>query len=36
VPYPGFSRQAGFVAAIAVMVVAALVLYVVFRRKGWL
>jgi len=36
VPYPGFSRQAGFVAAIAIMVVAALVLYVVFRRKGWL
>jgi magnesium transporter len=36
VPYPGFSRQAGFAAAIAIMVVAALVLYVVFRRKGWL
>jgi magnesium transporter len=36
VPYPGFSRQAGFAAAIAVMVIAGLVLYVVFRRKGWL
>jgi magnesium transporter len=36
VPYPGFSRQAGFAAAIAIMVVAAFVLYVVFRRKGWL
>ena len=36
VPYPGFSEQAGFAVAIAVMVVAALVLYVVFRRKGWL
>ena len=36
VPYPGFSKQAGFAAAIAIMVVAALVLYVVFRRKGWL
>ena len=36
VPYPGFSRQAGFAAAIAIMVIAGLVLYVVFRRKGWL
>jgi magnesium transporter len=36
VPYPGFSKQAGFAAAIAIMVIAALVLYVVFRRKGWL
>ena len=36
VPYPGFSRPAGFAVAVAVMVVAALVLYVVFRRKGWL
>jgi magnesium transporter len=36
VPYPGFSRPAGFAVAVAVMVVAALLLYVVFRRKGWL
>jgi magnesium transporter len=36
VPYPGFSKPAGFAVAVAVMVVAALVLYVVFRRKGWL
>ncbi len=36
VPYPGFSRPAGFAVAVAVMVIAALVLYVVFRRKGWL
>jgi magnesium transporter len=36
VPYPGFSRQAGFAAALAVMALAGLVLYVIFRRKGWL
>jgi magnesium transporter len=36
VPYPGFSRQAGFATSIAVMVVAALVLYVIFKRKDWL
>ena len=36
VPYPGFSQPAGFAVAVAVIVVTALVLYVVFRRKGWL
>ena len=36
VPYPGFSKLAGFVASIAVMAVAAGVLYVVFKRKDWL
>jgi magnesium transporter len=36
VPYPGFSRPVGFAVAVAVMAVAALVLYVIFRRKGWL
>jgi magnesium transporter len=36
VPYPGFSRQAGFATSIAVMVVAALVLYLIFKRKDWL
>jgi magnesium transporter len=36
VPYPGFSRQAGFAASIAVMVIAGLVLYIVFKRKDWL
>jgi magnesium transporter len=36
VPYPGFSRQAGFAASIAVMAVAGLVLYIIFRRKDWL
>ena len=32
----GLRRLAGFVASIAVMVVAAGVLYVVFKRKDWL
>ncbi len=36
VPYPGFSLQAGFATSIAIMVVAALVLYVIFKRKDWL
>jgi magnesium transporter len=36
VPYPGFSRQAGFAASIAIMVVSALALYIIFKRKGWL
>jgi magnesium transporter len=36
VPYPGFSRTAGFTTSIAIMVVAAFVLYLVFKRKDWL
>jgi magnesium transporter len=36
VPYPGFSRQAGFAASIAVMFIAAFVLYLIFKRKDWL
>ena len=35
-PYPGFSEKAGFTASIATMIVAALVLYLVFKRKDWL
>jgi magnesium transporter len=36
VPYPGFSHQVGFVSSLVVMVVAAFVLYLVFRRRDWL
>ncbi len=36
VPYPGFSRLSGFIASLVVMIVAAIVLYVVFKRKDWL
>ena len=36
VPYPGFGQKAGLAASIAVIVLAALVLYVIFKRKDWL
>src|ERR1700733_12705600 len=36
VPYPGFSRQDGFATSIAIMVVAGIVLYLIFKRKDWL
>ena len=36
VPYPGFSEKAGFAASLAAIVLAALVLYLVFKRKDWL
>jgi magnesium transporter len=36
VPYPGFSRETGFGASIALMILAGLVLYVIFKRKEWL
>jgi magnesium transporter len=36
VPYPGFSEKAGFTASLVTMILAALVLYIVFKRKDWL
>src|ERR1700729_636733 len=36
VPYPGFSRQAGFIASIVIMIIAGSVLYIIFKRKDWL
>lgn len=36
VPYPGYGTPAGFIGSSAVMVVAAVVLYVFFRRRKWL
>src|SRR6516225_9748128 len=36
VPYPGFSKEVGFVISAAVMLISGLVLYTVFRRKDWL
>jgi magnesium transporter len=36
VPYPGFSRATGFEVSVALMIVTAAILYVVFRRKDWL
>ncbi len=36
VPYPGYEQKWGVLAAIAVMIVIASVLYVIFKRKDWL
>ncbi len=36
VPYPGFSREIGLASAVSIMVIAAIVLYLVFKRKDWL
>jgi len=36
VPYPGFSDKAGFYASAAIMIAAAVLLYVIFKRKDWL
>jgi magnesium transporter len=36
VPYPGFSNQEGFAAAVVIMIAAGAVLYWVFRRNDWL
>jgi magnesium transporter len=36
VPFPGFSEHSGFVFSTAVIVVLAVMLYVVFRRRNWL
>jgi magnesium transporter len=36
VPYPGFSREAGFGASIGIMIAAGLILYGIFKRRDWL
>jgi magnesium transporter len=36
VPYPGFGRTVGLEVSFAVMLIAAAVLYLVFKRKDWL
>jgi magnesium transporter len=36
VPYPGFGDTAGLAASVAVIALAGLVLYLVFKRKDWL
>jgi len=36
VPYPGFSRQSGLAVSVSIMIIAAVALYIVFRRKDWL
>ena len=36
VPYPGFSQHSGVLLSVAVMIIAAVTLWVVFKRKDWL
>jgi magnesium transporter len=36
VPYPGFSQHSGLVISVAIMIIAAVTLWVVFKRKDWL
>ena len=36
VPYPGFSRETGFAASIAIMIIAGVILYRIFKRRDWL
>ena len=36
VPYPGFGDKAGLAASVAIIVLAGLVLYLIFKRKDWI
>jgi magnesium transporter len=36
VPYPGFGKEWGFLTSVVVLLVTALALYVVFRRRDWI
>jgi CorA-like Mg2+ transporter protein len=36
VPYPGFDKVWGFVASIGSMIVIAIILYIVFKKKDWI
>jgi magnesium transporter len=36
VPYPGFSRPSGLVTSVIIMIVSAVGLYAIFRRRDWL
>ena len=36
VPYPGFGTKAGVIASVGIMLIMALTLYIIFRRKEWL
>jgi magnesium transporter len=36
VPYPGFGKGSGLLAALSLMIVIAGILYVVFKRQDWL
>ena len=36
VPYPGFETAGGFMASTLIIIIFALVLFILFKRKGWL
>jgi magnesium transporter len=36
VPYPRFGQESGFLASLAIMIIIAAALYVIFKRKDWL
>jgi magnesium transporter len=36
VPYPGFGETSGFVVSVVIMLIIAVSLYIVFKRKKWL
>jgi Mg2+ and Co2+ transporter CorA len=36
VPYPGFETAGGFIASTLIIIIFALVLFILFKRKGWL
>lgn len=36
VPYPGFQAASGFIGSTALIITLALILFIIFKRKGWL
>jgi magnesium transporter len=36
VPYPGFGTTGGFIASMLIIIALAMVLFLLFKRKGWL
>jgi magnesium transporter len=36
VPYPGFGENSGFIASVAIMLIIAATLFMVFKHKNWL
>jgi magnesium transporter len=36
VPYPGFNNPAGVIASAAIILIASTLLYVAFKRRGWI
>ena len=36
VPYPGFGTAGGFIASAVIIIILAMVLFIIFKRKGWL